>query len=71
MECEGTLEEYRGFLYNRLGLSCLFDGSAFTKDLKGQLCAREYLQLNVPFRDPLGFRYLNLPIDTADLMPDA
>jgi hypothetical protein len=68
-ECEGTLEESRGFLYNRLGLSCLFDGSGFTKDSKGKLCAREYLQPNVPVRDLPGFRYLNLPIDNADLMP--
>jgi hypothetical protein len=71
LECKGTLEESRGFLYNRLGLSCLFDGSGFTKDSNGQLCAREYLQPDVPVWDLPGFRYLNLPIDTVDLMPDA
>ncbi|CAF3114030.1 unnamed protein product [Rotaria sp. Silwood2] len=71
LECEGTLEESRGFLYHRLGLSKLFDGSGFTKDSSGRLCVREYLQLNMPIRDIPGFRYLDLPIDTTDLMPDS
>jgi hypothetical protein len=70
LECEGTLEESRGFLYSRLGLSRLFDGSGFTKDVNGQLYAREYLQLNMPVRDLPGFRYLDLAIDSADLIPD-
>ncbi len=70
-ECEGTLEESRGFLYDRLGLSRLFDGSGFTKDMHGQLFVREYLQPNVPVRDIPGFRYLDLPIDDTDLMPNA
>jgi hypothetical protein len=71
LECEGTLEECRGFLYNRLGLTRLFDGSGFTKDSSGQLYAREYLQPNVPVRDLPGFRYLDLAIDSVDLMSDA
>ncbi|CAF3800376.1 unnamed protein product [Rotaria sp. Silwood1] len=71
LECEGTLEESRGFLYNRLGLAKLFDGSGFTKNSSGQLGVREYLQPNIPVRDIPGFRYLNLPIDTTDLMPDS
>ena len=70
-ECEGTLEESRGFLYNRLGLSRLFDGSGFTKDPYGQLIVREYLQPNVPVQDIAGFQYLNLPIDATELAPDA
>lgn len=70
-ECEGTLEECRGFLYNRINLTELFDGSGFTKDASGQLHVREYLQLNVPVRDIPGFRYLDLPIDSNDLIPDA
>jgi hypothetical protein len=69
--CEGTLEESRGFLYNRLGLSRLFDGSGFTKHSSGQLFAQEYLQPNVPIRDLPSFRYLDLAIDSADLMSDA
>jgi hypothetical protein len=68
-ECEGTLEESRGFLYNQIGLKRLFDGSGFTKDSNGQLMVREYLLPNVHIRDD-GFRYLNLPIDDTDLMPD-
>jgi hypothetical protein len=56
LECEGTLEESRGFLYHLLGLKRLFDGNGFTKDLNGQLHAREYLQLNMPVRDLPGFR---------------
>jgi hypothetical protein len=71
LECEGTLEECRGFLYNRLGLTRLFDGSGFTKDLNGRLHVREYLQPNVPVRDLPGFQYLDLAIDSGDLMPDA
>jgi hypothetical protein len=71
LECEGTLEECRGFLYNRLDLAPLFDGSGYTKDFSGQLHVREYLQLNVPVRDLPGFRYLDLAIDSGDLMPDA
>ena len=71
VQCEGTLEESRGFLYNRLGLSRLFDGSGFTKDMAGRLFVREYLQPNVPVRDIAGFRYFDLAIDDADLMPDA
>ena len=67
-ECEGTLEESRGFLYHRLGLSKLFDGSGFTKDANGRLGVREYLQPNVPIRDIPGFRYLPLPIDLKELM---
>lgn len=70
-ECEGTLEECRGFLYNRMGLSRLFDGSGYTKDSNDRLIVREYLQPNVPVQDLPGFRYLNLPIDDTDLMPDA
>ncbi len=70
LECQRTLEEYREFPYNQLGLSCFFDGSDFTKDSNGQLFVREYLQPNVPAQDLLGFRYLDLPIDSADLMPD-
>jgi hypothetical protein len=70
-ECEGTLEESRGFLYHRLGLSNLFDGSGFTKDSNGVLFVREYLQPNVLVRDIAEFRYLDLPIDISDLMPDA
>jgi hypothetical protein len=58
-------------LYNRLGLSRLFDGNGFTKGLNGRLFVREYLQPNVPVRDIAGFRYMDLPIDKADLMPDA
>jgi len=69
-ECEGTLEESRGFLYNRPGLKRLFDGSGFTKDSNGQLMVREYLLPDVRVRDLDGFRYLNLPIDDTDLMPD-
>ncbi len=45
--------------------------SGFTKDASGQLHVREYLQLNVPVRDLPGFRYLDLAIDSGDLMPDA
>ena len=71
LECEGTLEECRGFLYNRLDLNRLFDGSGFTKDSSGQLHVREYLQPNVPVRELPGFRYLDLAIDSGDLMPDA
>jgi hypothetical protein len=71
LECEGTLEESRGFLYNRLGLSRLFDGSGFSMHSNGELCAQEYLQPNVPVREIPGFRYLDLAIDSADLMPDA
>ncbi|CAF3560563.1 unnamed protein product [Rotaria socialis] len=71
LECEGTLEETRGFLYHRVGVSRLFDGSGFTKDSNGRLCVSEYLQLNIPIRDIPEFRYLDLSIDTADLMPDA
>jgi hypothetical protein len=71
LECQGTLGECCGFLYNRLGLSCLFDASSFNKDSSGQLCVREYLQPNAPVRDLPGFRYLDLAIDTADFMPDA
>ncbi len=71
MACEGTLEESRGFLYNRIGLTGLYDGSGFTKDSTGQLHVREYLQLNLPVRDLPGFRYLDISIDTNDLMPDA
>jgi hypothetical protein len=71
LECEGTLEECHGFLYNRLGLTRLFDGSGFTKDLNGQLHVREYLHPNVPVRDLPGFRYLDLTIDSGDLLPDA
>lgn len=70
-ECEGTLEESRGFLYNRLGLSRLFDGSGFTKDANERLLVREYLQPNVPVSDIPGFRYLHLPIDLNELMADA
>jgi hypothetical protein len=69
-ECQGTLEESRGFLYNRIGLTGLFDGSGFTKDSTGQLHVREYLQLNLLVRDLPGFRYLDISIDTNDLMPD-
>lgn len=71
LECEGTLEEARGFLYNRLGLSRLFDGSGFTKDSSGKLFVREYLQFNVLVKDIRGFRYLDLPIDINDLASDA
>lgn len=71
LKCEGTLEESRGFLYNRLGMSRLFDGSGFTKDSDGRLFVREYLQSNTPVRDIPGFRYLDLPIDIADLTSDA
>jgi hypothetical protein len=71
LECEGTLEESRGFLYNRLGLSRLFDGSGFTKELNGRLVVREYLQPNVPVRDIAEFCYLNLPINNIDLTLDA
>ena len=67
-ECEGTLEESRGFLYHRLGLSKLFDGSGFTKDSYGRLVVREYLQPNVPVHDIPGFRYLPLPISLNELM---
>ena len=70
-ECEGTLEECRGFLYTALCLTNLFDGSGFTKDSNGQLHVREYLQLNKPVRDLPGFRYLYLPIDSSDFTPDA
>lgn len=70
-ECEGTLEECRGFLYHRLCLTGLFDGSGFTKDESGKLHVREYLQLNAPVRDIPGFRYLDIAIDSADLLPDA
>lgn len=70
-ECEGTLEEVRGFLYNRLGLSRLYDGNGFTKDENGRLNVREYLQLNIPVRDIPGFRYLDLPINDTELMTDA
>ena len=69
--CEGTLEEARGFLYNRLGFTGLFDGSGYTKDSAGQLHVKEYLQLNLPVRDIPGFRYLHIPIDMNDLHPDA
>jgi len=69
-ECKGTLEQTRGFLYNRLGLSAFYDGSGFTKDKHGQLAVREYMQLNIPVRDISGFRYLNLPIDDNELTPD-
>jgi hypothetical protein len=68
LECEGALEDSGGFLYNRLGLSRLFDGSGFTKDLNRQLYAREYLQPNMSVRDLPGFRYSDLDIDSADLM---
>ena len=71
LECEGTLEECRGFLYNRLDITRLFDGSGYTKDSSGQLHVREYLQPNVPVRELPGFRYLDLAIDSGDLMPDA
>lgn len=71
LQCEGTLEESRGFLYNRLGLSKLFDGSGFTKHSNGQLCVQEYLQLNIPVQNIPGFRYLDLSIDAKDLMADA
>ncbi|CAF1004646.1 unnamed protein product [Rotaria magnacalcarata] len=71
LQCDGTLEESRGFLYNKLGLSKLFDGSGLTKDSSGQLCVPEYLQLNIPVRDIPEFRYLDLPIDMADIMPNA
>lgn len=70
-ECEGTLEECRGFLYNRMGLSRLFDGSGFTKDANGRLIVREYLQPNIPVQNIPAFRYLDLPINDADLLPDA
>lgn len=70
-ECEGTLEESRGFLYNRLGLSKLFDGSGFTKDAYGRLVVREYLQPNVPVREISEFYYLNLPITLDDLNLDS
>lgn len=69
-ECEGTLEECRGFLYTALSLTRLFDGSGFTKDDNGQLHAREYLQLNKAVRDIPGFRYLDLPIDISDFTPN-
>ena len=69
--CEGTLEQSRGFLYNVLGVTRLYDGSGFTKDSTGHLHVREYLQLNLPVRDLPGFRYLDLSIDTNDLIPDA
>lgn len=69
--CEGTLEQSRGFLYNALGLTRLYDGSGFTKDSTGKLHVREYLQLNLPVRDLPAFRYLDLTIDTNDLIPDA
>jgi hypothetical protein len=69
--CEGTLEQSRGFLYNALGLTSLYDGSGFTKDSTGKLHIREYLQLNLPVRDLPGFRYLDLSFDTNDLISDA
>jgi hypothetical protein len=71
MACEGTLEESRGFLYTRLNLNGLFDGSGFTKDSTGKIHVREYLQLNLPVRDLPGFRYLDISIDSNELMPDA
>ena len=71
LTCEGTLEESRGFLFNSLCLTELYDGSGFTKDSNGQLHMREYLQLNVPVRDLPGFRYLDIPIDINDFMSDA
>ncbi|CAF1410371.1 unnamed protein product [Adineta ricciae] len=70
LACEGTLEESRGFLYNRLAAASLFDGSGFTKDSNGQLHVREYLQPSVPVCDLPGFRYLDIPIDNNDLMPN-
>lgn len=70
-QCQGTLEECRGFLYNRMGLSRLFDGSGYTKDSNNHLIVREYLQPNVPVQNIPDFRYLNLPIDDTDLMPNA
>ncbi|CAF0725614.1 unnamed protein product [Didymodactylos carnosus] len=70
-ECEGTLEQSRGFLYHRLGLLRLYDGSGFTKDMHGRLIVREYLQPNMLVEDIVGFRYIDLPIDSTDLMPDA
>jgi hypothetical protein len=70
LECEGTLEECRGFLYNRLDLAPLFDGSGYTKDSSGQLHVREYLQPNVPIQDLPGFLYLDLAIDCGHFMPD-
>jgi hypothetical protein len=57
LESEETLEECRGFLYNQLCVSDLFDGSDFTKDPTGQLHVREYLQLNVPVQELPGLRY--------------
>lgn len=71
MACEGTLEESRGFLYNTVALSDLYDGSGFTKDSTGKLHVKEYIQLNSPVRDLPGFRYLNISIDSNDLIPDA
>lgn len=69
--CEGTLEQSRGFLYNALGLTRLYDGSGFTKDSTGKLHVRECLQLNLPVQDLPGFRYLDLSFDSSDLIPDA
>ena len=69
--CEGTLEQSRGFLYNAVGLTRLYDGSGFTKDSTGKLHIREYLQLNLPVRDLPRFRYLDLSFDINDLLPDA
>ena len=46
-KCSGTIAEVRAWLYNRLCLSELYDGSGWTKDEHtGELVVREYLVRN-------------------------
>ncbi len=62
LESEGTLEECRGFLYNQLCVSDLFD-ERIRRD--------NYMSENIYNLMYLSKNFLDFDIDSADLMPDA
>jgi hypothetical protein len=65
----GSLPQVRGFLYNCLGLSLLFNGDGWTKTGDGQRGVKEYLVKNVPVGNipGAGHRYLPMEVSLADL----
>lgn len=64
---KGGLPEVRGFLYNRMGLSRLFDGKGYTKNEVTSIHLKEFLVRNCAVDSIPGFRYVDLKIDRDEL----
>jgi ABC-type transport system involved in cytochrome c biogenesis ATPase subunit len=67
--CTGSLEEVRGWLYNVVGCSQLFDGCGYTRHADGSFGVKEYLVRNRPVDEfpPGAFAWVEIPLESSDI----